>query len=163
MPLIELQTKINADLKTCFDLARCIDLHKESLKHTGQIAIAGKITGLIGLGEWVTWEAKHFGFVRHLTSKVTALDCPNYFSDKMVFGVFKSYKHERFFREENKKTIMIDKVYFESPYGVVGKLANWLFLKNYMIKLLVLRNTLLKERSEIAYLKSYISERKKLG
>jgi hypothetical protein len=37
---------------------------------------------------------------------------------------------------------------FESPLGVLGKLANVLFLKSYMTKLLVERNRVIKEVAE---------------
>ena len=71
MPLIVLETIIHADKRTCFDLSRNIDFHKDSLKHSNEKAIAGKTSGLIGLGESVTWEATHFGIRQHLTSKIT--------------------------------------------------------------------------------------------
>lgn len=148
MPLIEVKTEIDADLQTCFDLARNIDFHQKSLEHSDEKAIAGKTSGLIGLGEWVTWEAKHLGFVQHLTSKITEFDSPNYFVDEMVFGVFKSFRHEHIFKASSNKTIMLDKFYFESPYGIVGKFANWLFLKRYMKNLLKKRNLYLKQTAE---------------
>jgi ligand-binding SRPBCC domain-containing protein len=149
MPLIEIKTLIKSDIKTCFDLARNIDFHQESLKTTKEKAIAGKTSGLIGLGEWVSWEAEHFGFVQHLTSKITAFESPNYFVDEMVFGAFKSFRHEHHFQEEVKGlTVMIDKFYFESPYGFFGKLANVLFLKKYLTNLLKKRNNYLKQKAE---------------
>ena len=148
MPLVEIETEIKADIKSCFDLARSIDFHQESLKHSDEKAIAGKISGLIELGEWVSWEAKHFGFVQHLTSKITEFEKPNYFVDEMVFGIFKSFRHEHIFRESKNKTIMIDKFYFESPYGIFGKLANTVFLKRYMKNLLETRNSVLKQKAE---------------
>lgn len=148
MPLIELETEIKSDIKTCFDLARSIDFHQESLKDTKEKAIAGKISGLIEKGEWVSWEASHLGFVQHLTSKITEFDAPNYFVDEMVFGAFKSFRHEHIFNEFEAKTLMVDKFYFESPLGILGKLANVLFLKRYMKKLLKTRNKFLKEKAE---------------
>lgn len=148
MPLIEVKTEINSEINTCFDLARNIDLHQESLKFSNEKAIAGKITGLIEKGEWVSWEAKHFGFVQHLTSKITELEAPHYFVDEMVFGAFKSFRHEHIFKEESNKTIMIDKFHFESPLGILGKIANTLFLKRYMKKLLNTRGEFLKMRAE---------------
>lgn len=148
MPTITIQTEINSNATTCFDLARNIDFHQESLKYTNEKAIAGKINGLIELGEWVSWEAKHLGFVQHLTSKITEFEAPKYFVDEMVFGAFKSFRHEHQFSEIDDKTIMIDVFYFESPYGFLGKFANWLFLKNYMTKLLKKRNLLLKKKAE---------------
>ena len=149
MPLIQLHTYINSDIKTCFDLARNIDFHQESLIHSKEKAIAGKTSGLITMGESVTWEATHFGIKQQLTSKITAFDAPNYFVDEMVSGAFKSFKHEHIFKTEGNQTLMIDKFYFESPFGIFGKLANKLFLKNYMIKLLATRNSLLKEKAEL--------------
>lgn len=68
MSKIEINTLIEADVEICFDLARDIDFHKESLKHSHEKAVAGKTSGLIGLGEWVTWEAKHLGIKQRLTS-----------------------------------------------------------------------------------------------
>lgn len=163
MPLIQVQTKINADLEICFDLARNIDFHKVSLKHTDEIPIAGKTSGLIKLGEWVSWEAKHLGFVQHLTTKITAFESPNYFVGEMILGAFKSFKHEHIFKVSDMGTLMIDKFHFESPYGFVGKLANWLFLKKYMTKLLSIRNTALKERAEIEQLKKNLKRRNVKG
>jgi hypothetical protein len=58
------QNTINAEIQTCFDLSRNIDFHKASMAHSNEKAIAGKTYGYIELGEWVTWEAKHFGNYR---------------------------------------------------------------------------------------------------
>lgn len=66
----------------------------------------------------------------------------------MVSGAFKSFKHEHIFQQENNKTLMIDKFYFQSPFGVFGKLANVLFLNRYMTNLLTTRNAFLKEKAE---------------
>ena len=148
MPQIEIETVINSDIKACFDLARNIDFHQDSLKHSNEKAIAGKMSGLIELGEWVSWEAKHLGFVQHLTSKITEFDAPNYFVDEMVFGAFKSFRHEHIFRESENKTIMIDKFHFESPFGIFGRFINFIFLKKYMTNLLETRNSFLKKKAE---------------
>lgn len=149
MPLIQVQTHINADLQVCFDLARNIDFHKESLKHTDELPVAGKISGLIGKDEWVSWEARHLGFVQHLTSKITEFDSPNFFVDEMVFGAFKSFRHEHIFKKTKEGTLMIDKFYFESPLGILGKFANVIFLKRYMRKLLETRSKALKTKAEL--------------
>lgn len=148
MPKIELITKINAPLEKCFDLARSIDLHMESTKQTGEQAIAGRTRGLIELGETVTWRAKHFGIWQTLTSKITEYDRPNYFVDEMVNGTFKSILHEHHFTELNGHTLMTDIFVFESPLGILGALANFLFLKRYMTDLLTQRNKVIKTAAE---------------
>lgn len=148
MPLIELKTIINADIETCFNLSRNIDFHKASMKHSKERAIAGKTSGLIELGEWVTWEATHFGIKQELTSKITEFNSPYYFVDEMLSGAFKSFRHEHIFSSEEHKTLMIDKFYFQSPFGIVGRLFNMLFLKRYMSNLLITRNQFLKQKAE---------------
>ncbi|MDG5491938.1 SRPBCC family protein [Psychroserpens sp. SPM9] len=148
MPLIEIKTMINADIQTCFDLSRNIDFHKASLAHSNEKAVAGTTSGLIGLGEWVTWEAKHFGIIQQLTSKITAFVSPHYFVDEMVSGAFKSFKHEHSFKSVDNGTLMVDTLQFESPYGIFGTLANILVLKRYMTNLLKVRNTFLKQKAE---------------
>jgi ligand-binding SRPBCC domain-containing protein len=148
MPLIELKTVIEADIQICFDLSRDIDFHTKSLEHSKEKAIAGKTNGLIELNEWVTWEAFHFGIKQHLTSKITEFESPNYFVDEMVSGAFKSFKHEHIFTSEGNTTIMIDKFHFQTPFCVLGILANNLFLKRYMITLLKQRNWHLKQEAE---------------
>lgn len=148
MPKIELTTKINAPIEKVFDLARSIDLHMESTKHTGERAIAGRTSGLITLGETVTWRAKHFGIWQHLSSKITDFDQPNFFADEMVQGAFKNFRHEHHFIKNGGQTIMKDVFVFESPYGILGRLFNWLILKQYMTNLLKKRNSVIQAASE---------------
>jgi ligand-binding SRPBCC domain-containing protein len=148
MLTIELTTTINAPIERCFDIARDIDVHVASTKHTGEQAIAGRTSGLIELGETVTWRAKHFGIWQNLTSKITDFNSPTFFADELVEGAFKSFRHEHYFTGDDKQTIMRDVFVFESPLGLLGKLANWLFLKNYMTGLLVKRNLVIKEVAE---------------
>lgn len=148
MPRIELRTEIQAKKDIVFDLSRSIDLHTVSTEQTNETAIAGKTTGLIGLNESVTWKAKHFGIYQKLTAKVTEFDRPNYFVDEMMKGVFKSFRHEHHFEDLNGKTIMTDVFNYRSPFGLLGRLVDSLFLKKYMTDLLEKRNQIVKEFAE---------------
>ncbi len=150
MPRIELKTTINADIHVVFDLSRSIELHKLSTKQTKEEAIAGKTSGLIGLGETVTWRAKHFGIYQRLTSKITEYNRPTYFADEMVNGAFSAFKHEHHFLTTNGITLMTDFFDFKSPLGILGKMADQLFLKKYMTNLLLERNRCVKEIAESA-------------
>lgn len=148
MPRIELETEINADKNIVFDLSRSIDLHKISTEHTKETAIAGVTSGLIGPNESVTWRAKHFGIYQKLTSKITAFDQPNYFTDEMVSGIFKRFKHEHHFSDFKGGTLMIDVFDYQSPLGILGKLADITFLKKYMRNFINKRNVVIKEFAE---------------
>jgi ligand-binding SRPBCC domain-containing protein len=148
MPVIRLETRIDAPVTVVFDLSRSIDLHKISTAHTNEDAIAGKISGLINMDESVTWRAKHFGVTQLLTSKITAFEYPHYFVDEMVSGAFKRFKHEHILKEQNGRIIMTDVFDYTSPYGIFGRMADTLFLKRYMSNLLAERNWIIKEYAE---------------
>ncbi len=144
MSTIHLKTIIKADIQIVFDLARDVDLHQKSTSKTNEKAIAGRTSGLIEQGETVTWKAKHLGIYQTLTTKIVSMDKPHQFTDIMLKGTFKSMKHQHIFRQEGKKTIMTDIFEFQSPFGIIGKIFNILFLKNYMKRFLLKRNTLIK-------------------
>lgn len=148
MPKIVIITEINSTLETCFDLARSIDLHKISTAHTNEQAVEGRTNGLINLHETVTWQATHFGIRQKLTSKITAFDRPNYFTDEQIKGIFKSIIHEHKFEKVGDKVIMTDIFEFHSPFGLFGKLFNRLILTNYLKKLLTDRNQIIKAFAE---------------
>lgn len=148
MPVIEVETEINADIKTCFDLARDVDFYKKSIKNTNEIPVDGKMVGLVEKGDYITWETTHLNITQHLTLKVTEFKEPFLFVDEMVKGKFKSYKHEHIFKNHQNKTLMIDRFYFESANGIFGKIIDVLLLKRHMKKLLIERNIKLKAKAE---------------
>ena len=148
MATIQLTTTIKAPIERCFNLSRSIDLHMESTGKTGERAIAGRTSGLIEHNETVTWRAKHLGVWQQLTSKITEYEYPVYFVDEMVSGAFKSFRHEHHFMADKDATIMKDMFVFESPFGLLGKWFNQLFLKKYLTGFLAGRNLVIKEYAE---------------
>jgi len=148
MPTIHLTTFIAAPVERVFDLSRSIDVHKKSLAHTNEQAVAGTTSGLIQQHETVTWKAKHLGKVRILKVKISSMIAPQSFTDELVNGDFKEMKHEHHFKPIKNGTLMIDLFSFESPYGSIGKMANYIFLKRYLRKLLERRNLAIKEYAE---------------
>jgi ligand-binding SRPBCC domain-containing protein len=148
MPLIELSTVIKAPIAVVFDLARSIDLHKLSTEGTQEEAIAGVTSGLIGMGESVTWRAKHLGIIQQLTSRITGFEYPRFFRDEMVRGAFEMIRHDHIFAESGDYTIMKDRFEFESPGWVFGVFFNKVFLEGYLRSLLEKRNRMIKEWAE---------------
>ena len=148
MSHIHLTTFIKAPIERVFDLSRSITLHKVSTSKTGEKAIAGVTSGLISKDETVTWQAKHLFKTRQFTSKITEMQSPLLFIDEMINGDFKNFRHQHHFKKVENGTIMIDLVDFESPYAVLGKIVNSIFLKKYIETFLVKRNTTIKEYAE---------------
>jgi ligand-binding SRPBCC domain-containing protein len=136
MAALRIVTLIAAPIEVCFDLARDIDFHTRSLEGTGERAVAGRTTGLIALGESVTWEARHLGVHQRLTSEIVAYDRPLHFRDVMTAGVFRSFAHDHWFAERDGGTVMTDEVVFRSPFGPLGWLVDCLFMTGYRRRLL---------------------------
>lgn len=156
MPIIKLETTINAPIERVFDLARCIDLHEKTMSKHNEKAIGGVTEGLINLGESVTWEATHFGSRQKLTSKITEYNRPHHFQDIMLKGAFKSFTHDHFFEKSKDETIMRDVFEYSSPLWFLGKIADALFLEKYMGKMLEERNDLIKNVAESEDWKKFI-------
>jgi ligand-binding SRPBCC domain-containing protein len=156
MPLLHLTTFIAAPAKRVFDLSRSIDLHRSSMGHHQEAAVAGRTTGLIGKGESVTWKARHLKKERFLKIQITEMDAPASFVDEMLEGDFRSMRHEHYFKPIENGTIMIDKLYFEMPYGIFGRLFNSLYLEGYMRRLLEERNAAIMRAAETDQWKTYL-------
>lgn len=148
MPVITLTTEIAAPVEIVFDLSRSIDLHIESTSQTNEKAIAGRTSGLIELGETVTWEATHFFIRQRLTVCVNQFDRPHHFRDSMVSGAFSSFDHDHYFEPCELGTVMTDVFNFASPLGLLGNVADWLFVTRHMRNLLVVRNQRIKSIAE---------------
>ena len=124
MPIIEFCTFIQAPAERCFDLARDIDLHIASTPGTREKAVGGVTSGLIDLGEEVTWEATHFGVRQRLTSRITSFDRPRHFRDSQVRGAFRRFDHDHFFKVESGSTVMRDVFDYESPFASAYRVSS---------------------------------------
>jgi ligand-binding SRPBCC domain-containing protein len=156
MPKILLSTRVDAPLEVVFDLARSIDAHIASTQGTEERAISGRTSGLIGLGETVTWEAKHLGVRQQLTVRITKMERPFYFEDEMLMGAFKRMHHRHEFSWKEGSTEMIDHFDFEAPLGFVGWIVERIFLTRYMTRLLDDRAKVLKQLAESGGWRRYV-------
>ena len=140
MPVINITTEVTAPIERVFDLSRSVDLHAASTAETGERAIAGATSGLMSLGQDVTWRARHFGNWQHLTSRITAFDPPTHFRDSLVRGAFRRFDHDHFFSQRGEITTMCDVFDFQSPLGLLGRIADHLVLTRYLRYFLNTRN-----------------------
>lgn len=156
MNCISLQTQIHAPVERCFDLSRSIEFHIAAARDTQEQAVAGITSGLMGLGDRVKWQARHFGALRTLTVEITQFERPSSFEDAMVEGAFKMMRHRHAFETCGDGTLMTDEFCFQSPFGILGRLADAFVLKRYMRCFLENRNRLLKRAAESDAWQSFI-------
>ncbi len=130
------RTESALPVERLFDLARSIDLHVDSQKQSGERAVAGVTSGLIGEGQEVTWRAKHFGLALTMTSRITHFDYPQSFTDEQVKGPFKAFRHVHEFEPTGAGCIMTDRVEFTAPLGVLGRAVERIILRRYLERLI---------------------------
>jgi ligand-binding SRPBCC domain-containing protein len=153
-------TLIKAPIARCFDLARSIEVHVLGNVHFGEQAVplGGLTSGLMSLGDTVTWQARHFGIRQRLTSQITRFDPPHAFQDTMLSGAFSWMQHDHFFRQlPNGLTHMRDVFRYAAPLPVLGIIAERLVLDRYMRNLLRERNAIIKQVAESDDWPRYVS------
>lgn len=144
-------TLIDAPLQRCFDLSRSVEVHLLDNVHSGAqaVAIGSLTTGLVGLGQSVTWRARHFGLWHEVTTTINALDTPFSFEVTMTRGIFRSMHTTHLFRALTpQRTEMTNLFTVAAPILILGRLAEVLFLRRYMRNLLRERNQVIRRVSE---------------
>lgn len=151
MAEIQVVTWIAASPDVCFDLARDVEAHAGSLAHTGERVTARPEHALLRLGDEVELEGRHLGVRQRLRARIEAFDRPHHFQDVMVRGAFRSFVHDHTFAPEAGGTRMADRVRFEAPGGLAGRLvARWL-LRPYLTRLIAERGRALKRIAEAGF------------
>ena len=146
---------VNAPAERSFDLARSIDLHLRSTAETGEEAVGGVQSGLLGMGEQVTWRARHLGVWQTLTSRITRFDRPRSFRDSQVQGPFARFDHDHLFEAIGGATRMTDVFDYTAPCGLLGRFAETVLLTAHLTALLTKRATVIKRVAESDEWKRY--------
>jgi ligand-binding SRPBCC domain-containing protein len=128
-----IETRIEVPVEVCFDLARDVGAHAASAAFSGErIVEPGRTAGLLEAGDRITFEGRHFGIRQRLTAEIVEMDRPRRFVDAMVRGAFRSLRHVHEFQPRGKATLMRDVLTWEVPLGLLGRLADRLFLERHM-------------------------------
>ena len=130
MTRIVIDTVIRAPVELCFELARDVAVHAKSAAFSGERLVEpGRMSGLLELGDLVTFEGRHFGIRHRFTTKIIQVEPPHIFVDEMVHGAFHSLTHIHEFHPHQSGTSMRDTLEWQAP---LGWLADALFLKRHM-------------------------------
>ena len=168
MTHLEAVTRIHAPIDRCFQLSLSVEVHVRGNTHFSEQTVAlnrsrpggqpGTPQDPMGLGDTVTWQARHFWVTQRLTSRITRYDRPHAFQDTMLRGAFASMQHDHLFCTlPNGATEMRDHFRFAAPLGPLGLLAERLVLARYMRALLTERNAAIKQVAESEDWKLYLS------
>jgi len=149
MPTVVIETRMDAPIELCFDLARDVGVHAESAAFSSErILQPGRMDGLLERGDFVAFEGRHFGIKQRFVARITELDRPIRFVDEMVHGAFKRLRHIHEFEGIGNATVMRDIIEWQAPFGLLGRLADALFLRRHMAWFVFTKQTALKQIAE---------------
>ena len=152
--VVETGTEISAPIDLVFDLARSVFIHTRTTAWTRERVVESTAASL-GLGDVVTFEARHFGKRRRLTARITEFDRPTILTDEQVQGPFKLLRHARRFESDNGVTRITEQMTIVAPFGPLGWLIERSLLKAYLGRFLKKKN---RELKRIAEAQALVSE-----
>ena len=68
-------------------------------------------------------------------TEITHVKKNKIFVDEQRLGPYKIWHHEHLFVEKNNGVLMIDIISYKLPFGVLGRIINYLFIKNKILNI----------------------------
>lgn len=86
-----------------------------------------------------------FGFIKTKWNiQLTDFQPFNLITDTQTKGPFKIWKHSHCFEDTGGKTLMTDKISYELPFGIIGRIADKLFIAKMIDKQFEFRHKITK-------------------
>jgi ligand-binding SRPBCC domain-containing protein len=146
---MEIVTVVKAAPEVVFDLELDVDVHAASLAGSQETATTSTGRRRLGLGDEVTFHARHLGLRWRMVSRITIHDRPHRFVDEQTSGPFRMLRHEHLFHElPPAGTRMTDRMTVGLPLGPVGVVLTRLLLVPYLRRLLKQRAAYVKRVAE---------------
>ncbi len=84
-------------------------------------------------GQIITYKVSPFPGIRtNWVTEITHVSEGHYFVDEQRFGPYRMWHHEHHFEEQNGGVLMTDRVSYKLPFGFLGRLAHFLFVKRQL-------------------------------
>lgn len=148
---ITVTTVIDAPIERCFDLARNVEVHAHTAAFTAERVVApGRMSGLLELGDMVTFEGRHFGLRLRHTARIVEMERPASFIDESVRSPFRRFRHLHEFHAHHQATEVVDTLEWAAPLGVLGRIADRLFVERHMVSFVRFKQRALRGLAEVA-------------
>ena len=108
-----------------------VSKNKDEVMYPGMI-IEYRVTPLLNIPlKWIT--------------EITHVKEKEFFVDEQRVGPYKMWHHEHIFEIKENGILMRDIITYIPPFGLLGKLANYLFIKNKVNQIFDYRNKIINE------------------
>lgn len=78
-------------------------------------------------------------------TEITHVEEGRYFVDEQRVGPYSLWHHQHFIEPDGDGVIMTDIVTYRPPFGILGRLANLLFIRSRLNEIFEYRNKVLRE------------------
>jgi hypothetical protein len=86
----------------------------------------------------------------HWRTRITSWEPGRCFADLQEQGPYRFWWHEHTFQADGSRTVMEDRVYYTPPLGLVGRLANRVFIRSTLRKIFQYRGDVIRLRFGVA-------------
>lgn len=85
------------------------------------------------------------GVSTNWTTEITHVQEPHYFVDEQRFGPYALWHHQHFFKEVAGGIEMLDEINYAIPFGLIGRMANVLFVARQLNRIFSYRFKILSQ------------------
>ena len=89
------------------------------------------------VGRVIDYYIRIMGVKVHWRTLITSYDPPHSFVDEQIKGPYSLWQHTHTFTSENGGTTMRDRVRYVIPLGIIGQLANTVWVRHYVEEIFV--------------------------
>jgi ligand-binding SRPBCC domain-containing protein len=125
---------IKTDINTLWDfISSPKNLSKITPSYMGFDIITDLGDGKMFPGQIIEYYVKPVaGIKMHWVTEITNVKDKEYFVDEQRFGPYALWHHKHFLKQVEGGVEMIDSVHYKAPFGILGKIANALFIKKQL-------------------------------
>lgn len=115
------------------------NLEKISPSHMG-FQITSNVDSKMYPGQIITYAIGIFaGIKTNWVTEITHVNEPVYFVDEQRFGPYSMWHHEHRIIKKDNGVLMMDKVTYKVPMGILGNIAHAVFIKKQLRKIFTYR------------------------
>jgi len=103
-------------------------------------------------GMIITYIVTPFAGIRmHWVTEITHIEEGRYFVDEQRSGPYAFWHHQHFIDPDGDGVIMTDIVTYRPPFGILGRLANLLFIRHRLNEIFDFRNKVLRDWAALSH------------
>ena len=137
---LEVQQFINSSLDEAWNFFSSPgNLSKITPQHMGFQITSGEPAKMYP-GQIITYRVSPFpGITTNWVTEITHVSEGRFFVDEQRFGPYRMWHHEHHFENRDNGVLMTDRVSYKLPFGVLGRMAHFLFVRKQLNQIFAFR------------------------